>query len=61
MKDTQVKKKEGGSRRGEGEERDFCSQENKTVRVGGTTHVQKDAEEAAEIYRPVSCSPYCEI
>ena len=34
---------------------DFCSQENKTVKLGGTTHVQKEAEEAAEIYRPVSC------
>lgn len=50
----------GKGRRGEGRERkekrkgDFCSQENKTVKVGGKK-TQKEAGEEAEIYRPVSC------
>ena len=49
MKGEREKRKEG----------DFCSQENKTVKVGEKT--QKEAGEEAEIYRPVSCFLCCEI
>ena len=53
----------GHFRKGERERRrkewDFCSQENKTVKVGEKT--QKEAGEEAEIYRPVSCFLCCEI
>lgn len=61
LKDIQGReRKEGGRREREERRGDFCSQENKTVKVG-VKKTQKEAGEEAEIYRPVSCFLRCEI